>query len=54
MKAIAVTLTIEAPVKAADTAETVSFTMETVFNNFFQCYVKTVLTVSQVKLKGVY
>ncbi|KAM6374823.1 NK-tumor recognition protein isoform 13-T14 [Alca torda] len=40
VKAIAVTLTIEVPVKAADTAESVSLMAETVFNNFFQCYVK--------------
>lgn len=40
VKVIAVTLTIEVPVKAADTAENVSLRMETVFNNFFQCYIK--------------
>lgn len=40
VKVIAVTRTTEAPVKAADTAENISLTMETVFNNFFQCYVQ--------------
>lgn len=40
VKAIAVTLTIEVPVKAADIAETVSLTTETVFNNFFSVMLK--------------
>lgn len=40
VKVIAVTLTIEVPVKAADIAENISLMMETVFNNFFSVTLK--------------